>query len=380
MLTGKTLTLEVMGSDTIIKIKMKVQDLESVSVDQQRMVFAGRVLEDEQTLAHYNIQKESTIHLILRLRGNGNSIKQDDGLPIPEYAPNESTIPSNTRFIVKFPYKKGGIKTNDASTYLNINRSRTKFFSGCLKLVESETNANVEGRVIIDSTSDTVAFVPNDILYPGKRYILRIDTSKVYNDKGFMKPHYVTSCSEYDVKSFKEYTIRTVDKLRFFTRHVDINQPVESFIDRSTNNFVQELQSQVCKKLSQKLGRVVGPDEITLVHKQVVAGECVERLIVTNKDVGTLSRNDIVDAVQIKKLKKVKTVKNLLGLLPSEDESDNADIQIRIKECSICMESVTNSVFIPCGHMGTCLDCGSSQKQCPICREPVERCNKVFIQ
>ena len=84
-LTGENITLETEPNETIKKLKEKIEPLENISVDNQRLIFAGKELEDNKTLSDYNIQKESTIHLVRKIKqvklifdANGGSFKNNE--------------------------------------------------------------------------------------------------------------------------------------------------------------------------------------------------------------------------------------------------------------------------------------------------------------
>jgi len=73
-LTGKTITISVELTDTVLSVKERIHDVENIAVEEQRLIFSGKQLNDAETLESYGVQAESTLFLVLRLRGGVGSI------------------------------------------------------------------------------------------------------------------------------------------------------------------------------------------------------------------------------------------------------------------------------------------------------------------
>lgn len=259
-LTGKTISLNVESDYTIAHMKMLIQEHQGVLVDQQRLIFAGRQLDDAQKLSDYNIMRHSTLHMVLRLRGQGHpecniclsSIKASnyDSVNKKLVASGYNTFVAEfrkTEFCVELP------QIADPAQFFNVTRNK----------------ATLDGTVHIHQTQSNmqVLFIPNTVLHPGDLIEIVLNPAAIEN----RDPHvqyplgYTESFTVAPITAKFNVALQNPIQLNISIVSADGQEIMNTTVTlaRSTHDLLQELKQCITTMTE----HAIQPDHIHMIRK-----------------------------------------------------------------------------------------------------------------
>eukprot|EP01094_Clydonella_sp_ATCC50884_P028763 TRINITY_DN8747_c0_g1_i1.p1 TRINITY_DN8747_c0_g1~~TRINITY_DN8747_c0_g1_i1.p1 ORF type:complete len:421 (+),score=99.55 TRINITY_DN8747_c0_g1_i1:89-1264(+) len=351
-LKGKVITIEVEASDSVESLKAKVQKKEGIPPHQQRLVIGGRQLEDGRSLADYSVRRESTLDLVLRLRGQGHTRECGSTATADHtFSSFRIHITACSCFFKKIVMPLGGccIPSDRLLPALECGTIRMVVFDADGQLVGGETTH--AGELSDGAGECTITFsAQRTHLRPGGKYTARLKMEGCASSK--MK-------FQVDVGPALQLRVRTSPLATTLT-------PVT--LPRTSEDFLEELQGVVHAALGDDApGRV---DELALAM-EVGDGTLVP--LKTPVAVTQLAEDDVVVVLGPQGATEHK--EDVAAAAVEIDAAVRAEAAL----CVVCFVEPKSHVLLPCGHICLCGTCASALAYCPLCRAGVDSVHRVYM-
>lgn len=377
-LTGKTITLQVKPGEFITSVKEKVQAKEGIPTDRQRLIFGGYQLEDGETLWGYNILEESTIHLVLRLRGMISTFTVNDTSdPLVEYL----MLSDEQRAVAQVPLEALQRKAKHESSnsletfkftrdrHLLCNESRIALSSFLDFMWEKTSRDFPAERVDMRLCVPDPQFIKLlDVLTHSNAIKVQMDLKQLWREIPRSAQH--GSDSKIALRMTKGPTNACINF------HCD-GAYATGTVQIALNDQSEYSGGRLCFFVNDQLFMLDRPAGSVCQHPRRVLHAVTALIAGTRKSLfvvdveNGLGENGVVTI----------TAEHVQEFLDAQAEkaAANEAKRPRLSNCSVCLVKPSDHVLIPCGHVCLCSKCMQRISKCPLCNAEVQGKHKIFV-